>query len=190
LSDTATKILDVGQELIQTRGYSAMSFQDIAVQVGIKKPSVIHHFPSKADLGVAIIRRYRDTFASQLEAINKDPDKTAWEALEFYFSPYLYFAQTPDKVCLCGALAGEIPALPEEIRLEVKQFMEDHQSWLEGILRSGRRSGELKFDETPARLSRMIFNTLQGALLVKRSTDDLSQLQDVIKASSKPSNAC
>ena len=57
MSDTATKILDIGQELIQTRGYTAMSFQDIAVQVGIKKPSVIHHFPSKSDLGVAIIQR-------------------------------------------------------------------------------------------------------------------------------------
>lgn len=181
MTDTATKILDVGQELIQTRGYTAMSFQDIAAQVGIKKPSVIHHFSSKAALGVAIIQRYRDTFASQLEAIKKDPRKTAWEALEFYFSPYLYFAQTPDKVCLCGALAGEIPALPEEMRIEVKKFMEDHQSWLEGILRYGRRSGELKFDETPARLSRMLFNTLQGTLLVKRSTDDISQLKDVIK---------
>lgn len=182
MSDTATKILDVGQQLIQTRGYTAMSFQDIAVQVGIKKPSVIHHFPSKADLGVAIIRRYRDTFATQLEAVSKDPDKNAWKALEFYFSPYLLFAQTQDTVCLCGALAGEIPALPEEMRLEVKQFMEAHQNWLEGILRSGRRSGELKFEETPALLSRMLFNTLQGTLLVKRSTDDLSQLQDVIKA--------
>ena len=182
MSDTATKILDVGQELIQTRGYTAMSFQDIATQVGIKKPSVIHHFPSKMDLGVAIIQRYRETFASQLEAIKKDPNKSAWAALEFYFSPYLHFAQTPDKVCLCGALAGEIPALPEEMRLEVKQFMEDHQSWLEGILQSGRRSGELTLDEAPARLSRMLFNALQGTLLVKRSTDDLSQLQDVIKA--------
>ena len=181
MTDTASKILDVGQELIQTRGYSAMSFQDIAGQVGIKKPSVIHHFPSKSDLGVAIIRRYRDTFASQLEAIKSDPHKTAWQALEFYFSPYLHFAQTPDKVCLCGALAGEIPALPETMRLEVKQFMEDHQRWLEGVLRNGRRSGELNFNETPARLSRMLFNTLQGTLLVKRSTDDLSQLKDVIR---------
>ena len=181
MTDTADRILDVGQELIQTRGYTAMSFQDIAVQVGIKKPSVIHHFPSKSDLGVAIIKRYRDTFASQLEAIKNDPHKTAWEALAFYFSPYLHFAQTPDKVCLCGALAGEIPALPEGMRLEVKQFMEDHQRWLEGILRSGRKSGELTFNETPARLSRMLFNSLQGTLLVKRSTDDLSQLQDVIK---------
>ena len=150
-------------------------------RVGIKKPSVIHHFPSKSVLGVAIIRRYRDTFASQLEAIKNDPDKTAWEALDFYFSPYLHFASTPDTVCLCGALAGEVPALPEPMRREVKQFMEDHQHWLEGILRAGRKNGELKFSETPARLSRMLFNTLQGTLLVKRSTDDLSQLKDVIK---------
>ena len=181
MTDTASKILDVGQELIQTRGFSAMSFQDIAERVGIKKPSVIHHFHSKSDLGVAIIRRYRDTFASQLQEIKVDPQKTAWEALEFYFAPYLHFAQTPDTVCLCGALAGEIPALPEEMRVEVKQFMEDHQRWLEGILQNGRRNGVLNFNETPARLSRMLFNTLQGTLLVKRSTGDLSQLEDVIK---------
>ena len=181
MTDTATKILDTAQELIQTRGYTAMSFQDIAAQVGIKKPSIIHHFPSKADLGVAIIQRYRDTFADQLEVIKNDADKTAWEALDFYFSPYLHFAATPDKVCLCGALAGEVPALPQEMRSEVKQFMEDHQNWLADILRAGRRSGELTFDETPVRLSRMLFNTLQGTLLVKRSTDDLSQLKDVIK---------
>ena len=84
-------------------------------------------------------------------------------------------------MCLCGALTGEIPALPEDMRLEVKEFIEGHQGWLEGILRNGRRSGELNFNETPARLSRMFFNTLQGSLLVKRSTGDLSQIEDVIK---------
>jgi TetR/AcrR family transcriptional repressor of nem operon len=128
MSDTSSKILDVGQELIQTRGYTAMSFQDIATRVGIKKPSVIHHFPSKAALGVAIIQRYHDTFVGQLETIKNDPDKTAWEALDFYYSPYLHFAATQDTVCLCGALAGEVPALPQEMRREVKQFMEDHRA--------------------------------------------------------------
>lgn len=76
----AIEILDIGQVLIQTRGYTAMSFQDIADQVDIKKPSVIYHFSSKADLGAAIIQCYRDTCASQLEAIRKDPLKTSWEA--------------------------------------------------------------------------------------------------------------
>lgn len=182
MNATAGKILDAGQELIQTRGYTAMSFQGIAEVVGIRKPSVIHHFPTKADLGVAIIRRYRDTFAAQLEELRNDPYKSAWESLEFYFSPYLHFASTPDRVCLCGALAGEIPALPEQMRLEVKGFMEAHQSWLEQILRSGLKGGEFAFNESPGHLSRIIFNALQGSLLVKRSTDDVSQLEDVIVA--------
>ena len=182
MNTTADRILDSGQELIQTRGYSAISFQNIASEVGIKKPSIIHHFPTKAELGVAIIRRYRDTFAAQLQEISEDSAKSSWDALELYFSPYLFFASTPDKVCLCGALAGEIPALPETMRVEVKQFMEAHQQWLEEILRRGSGRGEFSSIDSPELLSRMIFNSLQGSLLVKRSTEDLSQLEDVIAA--------
>jgi len=159
-----------------------MSFQDIASEVGIKKPSIIHHFPTKAELGVVIIRRYRDTFAAQLQEISEDPAKSSWDALESYLSPYRFFASTPDKVCLCGALAGEMPALPETMRVEVKQFMEAHQQWLEEILLRGSGRGEFASVDSPELLSRMIFNSLQGSLLVKRSTEDLSQLEDVIAA--------
>ena len=162
-----------------------MSFQDIASEVGIKKPSIIHHFPTKAELGVVIIRRYRDTFAAQLQEISEDPAKSSWDALESYFSPYLFFASTPDKVCLCGALAGEMPALPETMRVEVKQFMEAHQQWLKEILLRGSGRGEFSSIDSPELLSRMIFNSLQGSLLVKRSTEDLSQLGDVIAAITK-----
>ena len=182
MNATAGRILDAGQELIQIRGFSAMSFQDIASEVGIKKPSIIHHFPTKAELGVAIIRRYRDTLAAQLQEISEDPAKSSWDALEFYFSPYLFLASTPDKVCLCGALAGEMPALPETMRVEVKQFMEAHQQWLEEILLEGAECGEFVLIDSPKSLSRVIFNSLQGSLLVRRSTEDVSQLKDIINA--------
>jgi len=185
MNATADRILDAGQELIQTGGFSAMSFQDIASEVGIRKPSIIHHFPTKAELGVAIIRRYRDTFAAQLQQIIEDPAKSSWDALEFYFSPYLFLASTPDKVCLCGALAGEIPVLPEVMRVEVKQFIEAHQRWLEEILREGVERGELVLIDSPQSLSRVIFNSLQGSLLVRRSTGDVSQLKEIINAMRK-----
>ena len=185
MNATADRILDAGQELIQTGGFSAMSFQDIASEVGIRKPSIIHHFPTKAELGVAIIRRYRDTFAAQLQQISEDPAKSSWDALEFYFSPYLFLASTPDKVCLCGALAGEIPVLPEVMRVEVKQFIETHQRWLEEILREGVERGELMLIDSPKSLSRVIFNSLQGSLLVRRSTEDVSQLKEIINAMRK-----
>ncbi|MGA0290201.1 MAG: TetR/AcrR family transcriptional regulator [Pseudohongiellaceae bacterium] len=185
MNATADRILDAGQELIQTGGFSAMSFQDIASEVGIRKPSIIHHFPTKAELGVAIIRRYRDTFAAQLQQISEDPAKSSWDALEFYFSPYLFLASTPDKVCLCGALAGEIPVLPEVMRVEVKQFIEAHQRWLEEILREGVERGELMLIDSSKSLSRVIFNSLQGSLLVRRSTEDVSQLKEIINAMRK-----
>ena len=185
MNATADRILDAGQELIQTGGFSAMSFQDIASEVGIRKPSIIHHFATKAELGVAIIRRYRDTFAAQLQQISEDPAKSSWDALEFYFSPYRFFASTPDKVCLCGALAGEIPVLPEVMRVEVKQFIEAHQRWLEEILREGVERGELVLIDSPKSLSRVIFNSLQGSLLVRRSTGDVSQLKEIINAMRK-----
>ena len=185
MNATADRILDAGQELIQTGGFSAMSFQDIASEVGIRKPSIIHHFATKAELGVAIIRRYRDTFAAQLQQISEDPAKSSWDALEFYFSPYLFLASTPDKVCLCGALSGEIPALPEVMRVEVKQFIEAHQRWLEEILREGAERGELVLIDSPKSLSRVIFNSLQGSLLVRRSTEDVSQLKEIINAMRK-----
>ena len=185
MNATADRILDAGQELIQTGGFSAMSFQDIASEVGIRKPSIIHHFPTKAELGVAIIRRYRDTFAAQLQQISEDPAKSSWDALEFYFSSYLILASTPDKVCLCGALAGEIPVLPEVMRVEVKQFIEAHQRWLEEILREGVERGELVLIDSPKSLSRVIFNSLQGSLLVRRSTGDVSQLKEIITAMRK-----
>ncbi|MGB0442660.1 MAG: TetR/AcrR family transcriptional regulator [Pseudohongiellaceae bacterium] len=185
MNATADRILDAGQELIQTGGFSAMSFQDIASEVGIRKPSIIHHFATKAELGVAIIRRYRDTFAAQLQQISEDPAKSSWDALEFYFSPYLFLASTPDKVCLCGALAGEIPVLPEVMRVEVKQFIEAHQRWLEEILREGVERGELVLIDSPQSLSRVIFNSLQGSLLVRRSTGDVSQLKEIINAMRK-----
>jgi TetR/AcrR family transcriptional repressor of nem operon len=42
--------------------------------------------------------------------------------------------------------------------------------------------GEFRIAAAPAHVARMIFGALQGALLVKRTTGDAAQLNDVIAA--------
>jgi len=54
-NSAAEEILDLAETLIQTRGYSAFSYQDIADSLGIRKASIHYHFPSKTDLGIAVV---------------------------------------------------------------------------------------------------------------------------------------
>jgi TetR/AcrR family transcriptional repressor of nem operon len=177
---TAEQILDLAETLIQTRGYSAFSYQDIADRLGIRKASIHYHFPSKTDLGVAVVDRYVERFGSALAALTADQSQTSMAMLDFYLGPYVGYAETPDRVCLCGALAGEILALPPEVRTRVDGFFRTHQVWLTGILKRGAARGEFRLIAPAEKLARFIFAALQGALLVKRTTGNATQLRDVI----------
>ena len=179
-SDTAEQILDLAETLIQTRGYSAFSYQDIADSLGIRKASIHYHFPSKADLGVAVVDRYITRFGEGLIAIADDQSQSSMTMLDFYVQPYLQFASTPDRVCLSGALAGEMLALPPRVRERVDHFFRTHQVWLTKILERGVARGEFKLAAPAPKVARFVFGALQGALLVKRTTNDLSQINDVI----------
>jgi len=179
-SDTAEQILDLAETLIQTRGYSAFSYQDIADSLGIRKASIHYHFASKADLGVAVVDRYIERFGAALVAIADDEKQSSLAMLDFYVQPYLQFASTPDQVCLSGALAGEMMALPPEVRARVDHFFRTHQLWLTKILKRGVARSEFRLAAPAPKVARFIFGALQGALLVKRTTGDLSQINDVI----------
>jgi len=179
-SDTAEQILDLAETLIQTRGYSAFSYQDIADSLGIRKASIHYHFASKAELGVAVVDRYIERFGAALVSIAEDEKQSSLAMLDFYVQPYLQFASTPDRVCLSGALAGEMMALPLEVRARVDHFFRTHQLWLTKILKRGVARGEFRLAAPAPKVARFIFGALQGALLVKRTTGDLSQINDVI----------
>ncbi len=180
-SNTADRILDAAQELIQRRGYNAISFNDIAEQVGIKKPSIIHHFPCKAALGRAVIKRYREHLATKLDGVANADDKSAVDAFDVYCTPYTDLGTGSDKICLCGSLAGEFMALPKDMRNEVSIFFESHIKWLENILAQGKKTGEFIFDDPLPMMAQLILDSLQGALIVKRATANTHHLHNVIR---------
>src|SRR3954452_1989467 len=69
-ADTATRILDVAERLVQIRGFNGFSYADIAAQLGITKASLHYHFAGKAELGDALVERYATRFAEALDAID------------------------------------------------------------------------------------------------------------------------
>ena len=65
--DRKPLILDIASELLQTRSYTAFSYQDLSDRLGITKASVHHHFPSKQELLLAIVDRFAERQQRKLE---------------------------------------------------------------------------------------------------------------------------
>lgn len=59
------QILAVATEMFGKSGFRGVSLADIAAQVGISQPGLIHHFPSKEELLIATLER-RDAESSRV----------------------------------------------------------------------------------------------------------------------------
>ena len=166
----ATAILDVAEELAQTRGYNGFSYADIALQLGVTKASLHYHFPSKAELGRALIERYRHLFGAALEAIDQqiqDPRKKLRRYVDLYNS-----VLSNERMCLCGMLAAEFATLPAPMQDGLKLFFDANERWLTTVLDEGRRAGMLSFKESANERARVLLGALEGAMLVARSYGD------------------
>jgi TetR/AcrR family transcriptional repressor of nem operon len=172
---TRSRILDVAEQLVQTRGFNGFSYADIAEELGITKAALHYHFASKAALGQALIERYAARFAASLAAIDeREADVRA--KLEAYVDLYGDVLRA-ERMCLCGMLAAEFRTLPEPMREAVSRFFDDNEGWLQGILERGRADGTLRFSGPPREVARTIVSGLEGAMLVARPHHDVRRFQ-------------
>jgi TetR/AcrR family transcriptional regulator, transcriptional repressor for nem operon len=179
-TDTAERVLDIAEQLVQVRGFNAFSYADVATKLGITKASLHYHFPGKAGLGHALITRYAQRFARALDEID-DHEVLAPAKLTAYANLYADVLRGR-RMCLCGMLAADYQTLPKPIREAVVGFFDDNEAWLERVLRQGRAEGTLEFDGSARESARLIISGLEGAMLVARPYGDLQRFQRTTKA--------
>lgn len=167
---TRSDLLTSAEILLRTKGYAAFSYADLADEVGIKKASIHHHFPTKEGMAITIVESYLFRFRKQLEAIN-DENVGIVDRLKAFA---LVFAHSSENgmLPLCGALAAELLALPESLKTMTKDFFEIHITWLQDSIKQGQDQGVLKPELDPIKVSRFILNTLEGASFVSWAMND------------------
>lgn len=173
-SRTSDTVLDVAERLIQIRGFQGVSYADIAAEVGVTTASLHYHFPSKADLGLALVERYRARFTAALEVIERR-EPSAIGRLAGCARIYLDVLDA-GRMCLCGMLAAEHSTLPAPMRRGVRAFFDAEDRWVAGVLDRGRKHGELAFTGTPGDAARLWTSSLEGALLLAKACGDRTRL--------------
>lgn len=163
-TDTRTALIDDATALVRRHGYAGFSYADLSEAVGIRKPSIHHHFPLKEDLGAAIVEAYSLAFADRLsDILARSGDRTA--RLREYAGLYRE-GLLAGEGCLCGVLASELAGLPDKVRLGVQRFFAVNLRWLEEVLQDGKPPRGTLGANVTGQQARMVLATLQGAVFV------------------------
>jgi len=174
--DTAERILDVAEAGMRTGGYHAISYRDIAAEIGIKSASVHYHFPTKQDLGMAVVRRYKDRFIAALGASDA-PDLGPRQKQDRLIALFRAALVEEDMICLCGLLGAEAPGLPADVVAEVGSFFQYLIDWLTEVL--VKSASDVGGDDAARRKATMIISALEGAMILASGTDDRSKFDAV-----------
>jgi len=177
--------LDVGQRLVQTKGYEAMSIQDVLDELEASKGAFYHYFDSKQALLEAVVDRFADGAMAGLAAMLADPSLPALRKLEKVFAGIARWKADQKELVLAimevwnsdgNALVREKLRRLSAPRLE---------PILSAVIRQGIDEGIIQSD-SPEEMARVIvylmqgYGELAGGYFIARQAGTLS-LDDVLR---------
>lgn len=176
--DMREMIMAAAKATVQARGYNALSFREIAKEVGIKSASVHHHFATKGDLGSALARRYNEEGEIYLKGL-LDTNADATQLMNAYTKVFRSALINDNRMCLCGVMIAEFDNLPLYIRGEVNRFTEINVAWIEEVLKRDKPAANKSMLGEQAMA---IFAAVEGAQLIARGCHDISVYDRSINA--------
>jgi TetR/AcrR family transcriptional regulator, transcriptional repressor for nem operon len=169
MSVTREKILELGEQLILTKGYNAFSYQDISSELGIKNAAIHYYFPSKENLGIGIVKTNKLRFEEMIENLNSR-QFDEWHQLETFMKIYVK-SNREHKLCLIGSLGSDYNTLSESTKNELQKFTEFILDWLSQILNSGREKSIFAFNGEPKERALLILTNMVAGVQLARILD-------------------
>lgn len=166
---TQQKLIDSARQLIQMRGYNGFSYADVAELVQVRKASIHHHFPAKADLARAVVDQSRTQIEEHARALADAGVDPQQQLLMYtgYWEKCIADASAP--FCVAGMLAAELPSLPIDLADAVRAHFHALTGWLESVFSTGAKLGVFPLRDSSRREAEAFVATVYGAMLLARA---------------------
>ena len=181
LSDKAREIVACAKALLAVGGYHSFSYADISEAVKISKPSIHHHFPSKAELVETVVSVYREETRAGLGQLERHVSGPL-QQLQGYANFWAKCVHDRDtSFCVCAMLATEMPTLPSQVATEVRGHFADVSEWLESVLSRGAAEGVFLLKGSPRTEALALLASVHGAMLSARAHDDPDLFSEILR---------
>ena len=144
--DVRAHILAVATRRFARHGFDSTSLQEIADEVGVKKPSLLHHFPSKNDLLRGVLDKLFDHWTESLprllEAVTSGRGRFDAITVELVH----FFSEDPDRARL---VVRELMDRPEQMRNRLSQTLTPWVTLIADYIRKSQEAGYVPKDVDP-----------------------------------------
>jgi TetR/AcrR family transcriptional repressor of nem operon len=168
-TETRERIVEAARQLFFKQGYAATGVAEILKAAEANSGSLYHFFPSKEDLLVAVLEKYRSMLVPHvLEpafARSDDPIERLFAILQGY--RLLLEATHFELGCPIGNLALEVSNSQKKAR---KLIVENFKAWCDAVRNLIMNAGDqFPADIDPAAFATHVLATMEGAVMLARA---------------------
>jgi AcrR family transcriptional regulator len=159
-ADRRRRLVEVASAEFASEGYKHASLNRIIDKCGLSKSSFYYFIPSKAELFDFVVRELIDQVTTIITI--PDPaefaDRDFWRRVEEFFSGLVVTSQQDAFLTLGRMFYSEAP---DAAKTSVSGTLAAVRTWVEDLLRVGRRSGAVREDLPEALQYSLVFRILQ-----------------------------
>jgi AcrR family transcriptional regulator len=174
--DRTTAILQAARKVFEERGYEAATIAQIAERVDVVEGTVLHYFPTKRALVIALIELFYADITSRLVEQIKG---VRGVRNQLYFVIWSHLTVLREDAALCAVILREARNLDPVLTHEVHDKNRQYTNVVKEIISQGIQSGEIRPDASAPLVRNIIFGTTEHYFwdkLIGNSNLDTKQL--------------
>ena len=144
--DMKVRIVQAATRLFAERGFDGTSVQAIADAVGIRKPSLLWHFPSKDDLRQAVLEQLLVYWKDELPRVLHEAQSSVGRLDAVLHALIGFFVGEPNRARL---LVREMLDRPEAMRQLFRQHLQPWTNLITDYIRMAQEAGRVHPDLDP-----------------------------------------
>ncbi|WP_425670184.1 TetR/AcrR family transcriptional regulator [Vibrio owensii] len=176
-NDTRQHILDVGYQLVVTKGFTSVGLSELLKAADVPKGSFYHYFKSKEQFGEALIEDYFSRYLEMITAHFTESEGSGCDRLLSYFERWMAIenGQCNANKCLVVKLSAEVSDLSEAMRVKLASGATQVVKAIEDCVQAGIEDCSIQV-ESAEQTAHLIYHQWIGASLLNKLYQDRSGL--------------
>jgi len=156
--DKEELILDAAQHRFAAYGYSKVTMDEIAEDIGMAKASLYYYFPTKEAIFRSVVQHEQEEFLSHIQTVLEDKLSASQKFLEYIRLRIKLTEQLNNLSPMHQQGWNEVRPIFKDL---FAGFIQQELRRITQILHEGKKNNEFRFDH-PQKIASMILHILQG----------------------------